>query len=35
MSWLSPKHLDDASKILRGVALILAKAAVDRCVVLA
>jgi hypothetical protein len=30
MSWLSPKHLDDASRILRGVALVLAKAAIDR-----
>lgn len=32
MSWLSPKHLDDASRILRGVALVLAKAAIDRWV---
>ncbi|WIA42034.1 hypothetical protein OEZ86_009324 [Tetradesmus obliquus] len=29
MSWLTPKHLEDASQILRGVALVLARAAVD------
>lgn len=30
-SWLTPKHLDDAARVLRGVALVLARAAVNRC----
>ncbi|GBF99518.1 aarF domain-containing kinase [Raphidocelis subcapitata] len=29
MSWLTPKHLEDASRVLRGVALVLARAAAD------
>ena len=30
MSWLTPKHLEDASRVLRGMALVLARAAADR-----
>lgn len=32
MSWLTPKHLEDASRVVRGLALVMAKMAADRCV---
>ena len=30
MSWLTPQLADDAVRVLRGVALVLARAAADR-----
>lgn len=33
MSWLTPKHVDDVQRILRGVALVVARAATDSRVV--
>ena len=29
-SWLTPRHLDDGARVLRGVALVLARVAADR-----
>jgi hypothetical protein len=30
MSFLTPKHFEDASRVLRGLALVAARAAADR-----
>jgi hypothetical protein len=30
MSWISPQHVEDASRVLQGAAIVLARAAAER-----